>query len=213
MEEFAHAEAKRAVNRLRWEWKKDPWREGETIDLGSQEERFQLESGITRLEQPIAPAIVDWLRWRYRRLQIDRRRDEEWTRTLREEYPRRVREAGPPPAARSGVASSAVSSGALWRADHVPVSSKRRRLDEPRARIEPQLRRLPMRNVSGDGDKNALALVAAQHRDVLAPLFARCRDEQEQRTLVIALHEYLLAPESAKAATFWRSAVTELWRR
>ena len=35
------AEAKRATNRLRERWKKDPWYPGSTIDLGDEEDKFR----------------------------------------------------------------------------------------------------------------------------------------------------------------------------
>ena len=68
----------------------EPWRPGQTIDLGAFEERFLIESGSARLGAAVRvpPAVLDWLRWRYRRLKIDRKRDEEWLRVLREDYPR-----------------------------------------------------------------------------------------------------------------------------
>lgn len=212
-EAFSRAEAKRAVNRLRWEWKKNPWQPGQTIDLGAFEERFRIESGIARLGAGVRvpPAVLDWLRWRFRRLQIDRKRDEEWLRVLREDYPRRVRDAGPPPS--MGTAPHINAPEPLWRAERVGVRSKRQRRDAPRAVPEPPTRKLRERPVPDDIDENALALMAAEHRDTLAPLLDKCRSEKEQRTVILALREYLAAPTDSGAGARWRDAVTELWSR
>lgn len=213
-EAFIRAEARRAVNRLRWDWKKNSWHPGQTIDLGVYEERFRSESGIARLgaSARVPPAVLDWLRWRYRRLQIDRKRNEEWLRVLREDYPRRVREAGPPPAPEDTPAPTTAPSP-LWRAERVSVTSKRQRLDAPRVVSEPEPRQLQEREMPESLDESALALFVAEHRDVLAPLLGKCRSWSEQRTVILALHEYLGAPEDEGAGARWRDAVTELWSR
>lgn len=211
---FSRSEAKRAVNRLRWTWRKNPWHPGATIDLGPHEDRFLSESGVARLGVRVAPAVLDWLRWRYRRLRIDRKRDEEWLRVLREDYPRRVREAGPPLSGDDGAALTGPVAPPLWQVDRPSVTSKRQRLDVQRPTVEPQPRQLRERAMSDELDHNALGLMVAQHRDTLAPLLDRCRSEgEEQRTLILALHDYLNAPDDAASGRRWRDAVTELWSR
>ena len=63
-------EAKRAANRLHDKWKKDPWLPGWTIDLGQAEGEMTdslRDFGVDG--DRLAPAVVDWLRWRYRRTQ------------------------------------------------------------------------------------------------------------------------------------------------
>lgn len=213
-EAFSRAEAKRAANRLRWEWKKNPWHPGKTIDLGAFEDRFLIESGIARLRTGarVPPAVLDWLRWRYQRLKIDRKRGDEWLRVLREDYPRRVRDAGSPPV--DTEAHAVVESPEpLWRAERVSVTSKRQRLDVQRAVVEPEPRQLRERRMPNEQDHNALSLMVAQHRDTLVPLLDKCRSEGEQRTLIVALHEYLADPADLGAGTRWRDVVTELWSR
>lgn len=212
-EAFSRSEAKRALNRLRWQWKKNPWLPGQTIDLGVFEARFQADSGTGRLAfgVRVPPSVLDWLRWRYRRLQIDRKRDEEWLRVLREDYPRRVRDAGTPPLDTDGRSLRGDVPAPFWRTDR--PTSRRQRLDAPRAAFEPQPRQLRERKMPNTLDKNALGLMVAQYRDILAPLLDKCRSETEQRTLILALHEYLADPAEMAAGARWRDAVNELWSR
>src|SRR5690606_12457668 len=122
-EDFARAEAKRAANRLRARWKKDPWAPGRTIDLGSYEERFQIELGRPdERGHVIAPAVLDWLRWKFRRLQVDRQRDNEWAAVLRFDYPDRGRAAGQAP----GIELLPPEPGAaVWSAGPPATTSKR----------------------------------------------------------------------------------------
>lgn len=213
---FVRAEAKRAINKLRWEWKKNPWHPGQTIDLGTFEERFLIESGIARLGAGahLPPAVLDWLRWRYRRLRIDRKRDEEWLRVLREDYPRRVRDAGSP-TEDMGSATAASIDRPLWTAGRTLVGSKRQRLDAPRLVVAPPPRQLQehCKVPEDEADHNKLALIVAEHRDTLGPLLGRCRSENERRTVIMALLDYLAAPDDAGTGTQWRDVVTELWSR
>lgn len=57
--EFARSEAKRGANRLRDQWKKDPWVPGSTIDLGEHEMAFQGELQHWNGSCLLAPAILD----------------------------------------------------------------------------------------------------------------------------------------------------------
>jgi hypothetical protein len=173
--------------------------------------RFRSVSGVARLGTRIAPAVLDWLRWKYRRLQIDRRRDDEWLRVLREDYPRRVRDAGAPP---TQVGGEGGPSRPLWVAERAPTTSKRQRLDARRDVLQPQPRPLQERDVpEQERDSNALALMVAEHRGTLAPLLDKCRSENEQRTLIVALWDYLAAPTDAGTGVRWRDVVTELMSR
>lgn len=93
-EEFARAEARRARNALLDRWKVDPTQAGATIDFGANEWRF-VEAAQRRDVDVLTllPAIADWLRWRWQRLQIDRQDDRAWMRTCREDLPRRASKA------------------------------------------------------------------------------------------------------------------------
>ena len=89
--EFARAEARRARNALTDRWKIDQRVPGETIDLGPNEWLFR--EAAERRDVDLAallPAVADWLRWQWQRLQIDRRADGRWMRLCREELPRRI---------------------------------------------------------------------------------------------------------------------------
>lgn len=213
--EFERHELRRSANRLRDAWKRDPWAPGQTIDLGVHEDRFQTESGLARLDQSVAPAVVDWLRWRYRRLQIDRRRDDEWARVVLEEYPRRVRKAGMPP---PGYDPSATGSATrVWLVGEARRQSKRSRGDARRraAATERRPHRVPSPRGAGhsSADESRLALVAYEQRDVLAPLLDLCADEDEQRALVRTLADYLDQPANLDSMHRWIGAVSELRAR
>ncbi len=95
-EEWNRAEARRAANRLGDQWKKKPWLPGSTIDLGAHESAFRDALGAVGVDT-LPPAVADWLRWCYRRMQIDRQNEEAWHKALTQDLPRRVADAGPRP--------------------------------------------------------------------------------------------------------------------
>lgn len=213
LEDFERFETRRAVNALRSAWRRDPWTPGETIDLGEHEDRFQLESGLASLSVPIAPAVLDWLRWRYRRLQIDRRRDSEWARVVREDYPRRLRDAGsPPPEFDPGAVGSVKP---RWSAVPPRPRSKRLRDDQPHA---PPLTGQPQAMQPSPFDEvevsdEQLARVAYDQRDVLAPLLGLCAGTREQRILIRELAIYLDRPTDLAAMRSWTAMVSTLRER
>lgn len=97
--EWSKAEARRAANRLGWAWKKNPWVPGRTIDLGPAENELRDDLARRGLDMTtLAPAVADWLRWRYRRTQIDRQDERGWLRVLVEALPERIAKAGARPA-------------------------------------------------------------------------------------------------------------------
>lgn len=101
--EWNRAEARRAANRLGWEWKRNPWVPGRTIDLGAAEDDLRADLGQRGLDMDrLAPAVADWLRWRYRRTQIDRRNDRGWLRVVLDMLPGRIARAGACPAGAAG---------------------------------------------------------------------------------------------------------------
>lgn len=92
--EFARAEARRARNRLVEGWKRNPSLPGQTIDLGPNEGRFQAALGALGVDPGTAlPALADWLRWRFQRMQLDRSDDVAWTRAVLTNLPRRMADA------------------------------------------------------------------------------------------------------------------------
>jgi len=105
--EWHRREAKRAANRLHDRWKKDPWVPGQTIDFGQAE--GDMTDALRDLGVDVAslaPAVADWLRWRYRRTQIDRTDAGAWERAVRHDLPQRVTKAGPRPVGTSDVAEA-----------------------------------------------------------------------------------------------------------
>ena len=95
-EEWNRAEARRAANRLGDAWKKDPWISGRTIDLGENEEAFVEALGGIDMAA-LAPAVADWLRWKYQRLQIDTRNDPKWMDVRLNKLPARIESTGQRP--------------------------------------------------------------------------------------------------------------------
>jgi hypothetical protein len=199
--EFALSEAKRAANRLRDQWKKDPWLHGRTIDLGEHEMAFQGELYHWSGSRLLAPAIMDWLRWKFRRLQIDRLQNEAWALLLRDELPRRIRLAGDEPPA--GWTEQRPVEPAAWEASGVPVASKRIRRDIARVRREPQPQALPTLSPLAEIDADVIAKIVSDCREVLAPLLARCVTDDERSGLVAALVQYVQEPHSASRRADW----------
>ena len=82
-EVFARAEARRARNRLLDRWKRNPSLPGATIDLGADESRFQDALAACGVQSGTdLPAVMDWLRWRFRRTMIDRLNADAWARSV-----------------------------------------------------------------------------------------------------------------------------------
>ncbi len=212
-EAFARVEARRAANALRNAWRRDPWTPGRTIDLGEHEARFLTESGLARQSAPVAPAVLDFMRWRYRRLQVDHRRDGEWARVVNEEYPRRVRDAGPPPAGHDPGACAVAKP--VWTARTPATGSKRLRSDSTRVSSpEPAAQTIqPSPFDDTEVSESRLAQVAYEQRDVLAPLLSFCTGTREQRFLIRELAIYLDRPTDLAAVRSWTSLVSMLRAR
>lgn len=143
--EFAKAEAKRAANRLRDQWKKNPWISGSTVDLGEHEMPFQGDmQHWVGADRAIPPAVMDWLRWRYRRFQIDRSKNEDWATLLRDELPRRLRDAGAAPPGWSEAAGEVPA----WGLGDKQPSYKRTKVDATRPLAAKTTTRLPLSSKS-----------------------------------------------------------------
>jgi hypothetical protein len=97
-EEWRKQEERRAANRLKDRWKRDPWLPGRTIDLLDHEQNLEAwlaAEGWSLLA--IAPAVQDWLRWRYRRTMVDRTNHSRWVAVVRGKLAERVAKAGARP--------------------------------------------------------------------------------------------------------------------
>lgn len=206
--EFARSEAKRAANRLRDQWKKNPWVHGSTIDLGEYETAFQEELLQWNGSRQLAPAILDWLRWRFRRLHIDRAHAKEWAGLLRDELPRRVRNAGAPP---DGLAGQPVAA-ATWTVSDAPVVGKRRKLDskQRKARVGPCM---TGPTTMGDFDAVEFAQIVKDSGPGLTGLLDRCHDEVERDQVLVALVCYVRSPGPGPAQRRWQRIVRLLHAR
>lgn len=206
VDEFRRSEARRAANKLLYRWKRDPWLRGSTIDLGANEDRFQIETGYRQF----APAVVDWLRWKFRRLQVDRVRDRDWQDVIRIELPRRVRDAGPEPALRVG--GEAADQIRVWRADARQGFSKRNQADKARAGRKPAKELTLRARALSAQDRAALPMLAFEHRQTLNPLLDLCLTEDEKLAIIIALRDFFTDPNLAGPRDRWM-AVLELLRK
>ncbi|MEW9836223.1 hypothetical protein [Mesorhizobium marinum] len=210
--EWQRAEARRAANRLGWEWKRNPWTPGSTIDLGSDEGRLRGELLARGVDvDALAPAVADWLRWRFRRTQIDRRDEREWMRVLTQRLPARINLT----AARLEVAAD-VSNGRTWTADAAPSAwSKRRRADQPRApkveRGKGYLQRGRPRTQPPEGNEaDELMRVYWANRAVIAPMMAACSREEDKQLVLRVLRDYLANPNDKRVIERWFELVRRL---
>jgi hypothetical protein len=218
--EWRKAEARRARNRLRDQWKKNPWLFGCTLDLGPYKTDFAVAiEARAGAEDELAPAVLDWLRWRYCRLQIDRCDDEGWHRCLVDDLPRRVLAAGPAPEGweQSGqsVTDKSMAIKLTATKETTAVFSKRRQPDALRrknAKPRPSVkgRGRPRQRPQSDEEGQALALTAYRHHDVLAPLLKRCTTQSDQNAVIRALHEYVCDPANAARMRRWHEVVARL---
>jgi hypothetical protein len=214
-EEWVRAEGRRAANRLRDQWKKNPWLPGSTIDLGEREWAFRQESGLDRRSDPMPPAVLDWLRWRYRRLQIDRERDREWLQVLQRDLPDRLLAAGPAPMDATARQEQERATNVLqWTIEPTAHFSKRSGLDRPcvpkpdkpfSLRGPGRPRKHPRPDLPPD-QQQEIGLFVYQHRAVLGPMFERCR-EDEQATIIGALRAFVADPSNRGVRDRWMRCV------
>jgi len=205
------SEGKRAANRLREQWKKNPWVPGATIDLSEHEGEFQQQVGM-KVRSPVPPGVLDWLRWKYRRLQIDQKRDREWLQVLHHDLPVRVSAAGPAPEAMAAEEENFAAVPTVWRVSDAEQFSKRERADQPKAPA-----RIKMRSLRGPGrprkkskegpdldtqERNDFAMFVHQYREILIPLFAQTRDT-EHMNIVYALRAFVADPNDRGTREQW----------
>lgn len=165
----------------------------------------------------LAPAVADWLRWQFRRRQMDRVDNEKWERVLRDDLPRRVEAAGPPPAGDQDMApgeAATPAGGALWAPGDAAggVWSRRQRPDLPRAsrkvRGKGYGRPGRPRTYAADEDETAdLLAVYRENQSVAAPMLDRCRTPGEQLALLRALRDVARNPNDPAARDRWKATV------
>ncbi|WP_109312795.1 hypothetical protein [Ruegeria sp. AU67] len=212
-EEWNRAEARRAANRLGDQWKKNPWLPGSTIDLGEHEYAFRDALGDLDAAT-LPPAAVDWLRWRYRRTQIDRQDGAAWHKALAQDMPRRVADAGPRPSDAGGRDSKPDTKPRTW---HVDASergsaSKRTLPDKPKA---PKARRgkgfgragRPRTQPASEDELAVLAQVYRENAGLLEPIMAGITDQAKQLAVLRTLRDYLARPTDAEVCKRWLALV------
>jgi len=211
-DEWRRAEARRAANRLHDLWKKDPWAPGRTIDLEAREAdvRGDLEAEGVDVDA-LAPAVADWLRWRYRRTRIDRAGGGAWRRAVREALPGRVRAAGPRPPVAEGTGDEP---GALvWKPDEAgSASAKRRAPDRPRAprRVRGKgygRRGRPRTRRASEDEMAALLDVARQNRQTVGPMLDNCESDEKRWAVLRALRDFQANPNAPGPRDQWLAFV------
>lgn len=223
-EEWHRAEAKRAANRLQYRWRKDPWLPGATIDLGAHEAAFQDALRRHSVDPDgLPPAVADWLRWRFRRYQIDRQDGSKWADVMSARLPERLRKAGPGP--RSGTSETR---GPIPDPVFTPPfkalpaeapdnwTSKRHRPDMPKGPTKVRGRKQlgpgrPRKDGNmGDRERDELSAFAFQHRDTLGPLFEHCTGESDRVGVIRALRNMVQQPRDAGLRAHWAGILRKL---
>lgn len=208
-EEWNRAEARRAANRLGEAWKKDPWVLGRTIDLGEHEAAFVEALGGIDVAA-LSPAVVDWLRWKYQRLQIDTRNDAAWMDVRLNKLPARVESAGKRSEATLGSAAGTNGVLGVWQPSKGSSAAPSRRSlpDHPRAPQPPRRSavaragRPRVRPASADEQKELLDLYR-DYVSVLRPIMELTNGEAKQWAVLRTLRAYLNSPQDAAAHQRW----------
>jgi hypothetical protein len=172
---FEKAEKRRAANRMRQLWKKDPWISGSTLALGSHEDAFR--ASLTALGwrvEDIPPAVLDWARWRFRRLQIDRQQDTGWAEALVELRDQVARAGHPADELRADCGGGA----AFFTPDRVSGYSRRTRLDISNTRSEVSKQVKARR--SKPANAADLFELLRRHRSDLATVLALCASDEDR---------------------------------
>lgn len=219
-EEWCRSEARRAANRLSRAWRKNPWLPGTTIDLQEHEDRLQADliaRGVPYDLRSLAPAVADWLRWRFRRFQIDRTDVARWERVLSHDLPLRVRSAGAPPDSHQVETQDPVvapAKGYLWTPgdNAATASSKRQQPDRAKAPLKTRGKgyRRPGRPRTQTADVDEMADLMAVYRDcreTVAPMLERCRTSGDQVALLRALRDVVRHPADCAAQNRWVETV------
>jgi hypothetical protein len=201
---FRVAEQKREANRLRWLWKKHgPWISGSTIDLDVHEAAFANElRGAGWVISHLPPALIDRMRWKFRRLMLDRRKPEKWMEVLAE-LPAQVQAAGPPP---EEAADSILKPATFSAPESLPTYSRRRRLNldrdtcsrAPQDPIVPRGRKKPTTLAAGD-----LLEVLVHRRSEIAPVLARCETDKDRLRVAASYKRLLHEGSDPKAYRDW----------
>jgi hypothetical protein len=215
--DWSRAEARRSANRLGWEWKRNPWVPGKTIDLGPEEARLRSDLRTRGVDaDTLPPAVADWLRWRFRRTQIDRWDERAWVRSLTDGLPTRLSlaymrsEGGNLP--EIGAHARAART---WTADAAGAASKRRQNDKPRA---PKVQRgkgylrpgRPATLPASDLEMDQLMGLYREHRAIVAPMMEACPQEGDRIAVLRTLRDFVADPSNKIACESWVALVRKL---
>lgn len=211
--EWNRAEARRAANRLGDKWKKDPWLPGSTIDLAEHEPAFRAALGGLDVDG-LPSAVADWLRWRYRRTQIDTQNDTAWMKARTQDLPSRVAKAGQRPSERPQKATRPGTAPKVWTATDGPQEgcSRRSLPDHPKApkvvRGKGYARPGRPRTQPADADElEELMRVFRENVAVLAPIMSRTQGEAKQLAVLRTLRDCLARPGDVAACQRWMAVV------
>ncbi len=207
--EWNRAEARRAANRLGDQWKKNPWLPGSTIDLGEHERDFQNALSPVDVDA-LPPAVQDWLRWRYRRTQIDRDSGAAWQRALTQNLPQRIADAGPCTGVVEPADSERRTAPRTWRVEESsPGGFTHRALpDQPRA---PKVQRgkgygrrgRPPRLPEGEDVLLELAELLRAAGPQVRAMFETLPRQGDQMAFLRDLHDFTSAPNDTGAQARW----------
>jgi hypothetical protein len=202
---FAKAEEKRAVNRLRNAWKRDPWANGRTIDLGPHEARFQealgTPRGTPRRSRPLcwtgsAGAFVGC----------------KSTGTM---IGSGSRPCGANTKPGLTVPVPRPLAGSRW-PDRNPSGLSRRQVQDRRRAVQDKEAKMPpaksVQSLDQD-DRAELSQLVTQARDVLAPLFALCLGEDEAMQVAVRFRDTVKYPENSEARRRWLEIQSALRER
>ncbi len=159
-----------------------------TLDLGDAE--FAMEAALRAAghdPRRLPPAVLDGLRWRWRRAFLDgRRRPEAWGAALAA-IPGRLRDAGPPPPGWRPTEAPPVP-GLVYGAGTPAAVSKRRAPDRtcvPDGSHVPDRPSPPLGAMSAE-DAHRAARALALHADAVAPALATVRTNEARQRLALA---------------------------
>lgn len=211
--EWNRAEARRAANRLGDKWKKDPWVPGSTIDLAEHEAAFRAALGGLDVDG-LAPAVADWLRWRYRRTQIDTKNDKAWMKARTQDLPARIEKAGERPGEGRQKPARPGAAPRVWTAAEAASGSSSRRSEPDRPKAPKVDRKKgharpgrPRTRPVEEDEFEALMNVYRENAAILEPIMAQALGEAKQFAVLRTLRDYLASPGDVGACQRWLGLV------